>query len=227
MANENSAKRNLTLVRGVASELGGGWTADPGMEEWMLSLVRDDGARLHVRVGGYKNEGRISFSGSFPKFADGQQYYSRETFKITVSTSRSTATIAREIKSRLLDAGYEVEMAKALADIAQSNAGAVAGLACAKVVASAAGGFAEPTSRVGESVKVSTDIDGVRAIRVSPAYTDHAPEVSFELHGLSPEVAAAVLALVRSGAVPVVEAPASVVVAPAPVAVAVVDTTLV
>jgi len=75
-------------------------------------LVGPDDKRIHAVLDGYRKEGRISISGTYPRDKAGRYYGGMQAQRaaITVAKDKCEGKIAREIKSRLLPT-YEAELA--------------------------------------------------------------------------------------------------------------------
>jgi hypothetical protein len=90
----------------IAEALGEGWSvADvvTAYEQAPAQLDGPNGAGLHLRHGGWRNEGRIRIRGELhPAYKP----HLAPKFEISVADTKSAATIARDITRRILDAGY-------------------------------------------------------------------------------------------------------------------------
>lgn len=102
---------------------------DNGAEWRNPVILGPDGERLHIRVGGYQNMGRIEVGGSFGDLPDGSQWFphlnmSREHRSPTagISMSKTPAQIAGDIKRRVLHAGYRFYMGEYRKRIAEQTA---------------------------------------------------------------------------------------------------------
>src|SRR5258708_6593089 len=104
------------------------WTAkrriSPDGDElrWNADLVRDaDGAAISICIGGYRNEGRVTFRPTWPKYGDGTSYTPRAYPSITCSAERHAKGLAREIERRLL-VDYNPAYRAALDEVRASDA---------------------------------------------------------------------------------------------------------
>ena len=86
------------------------------------SLVGPDDKEIHATLDGYRKQGRIALSGTYPRDKAGRYYGGMQNQRaaITVAKDKCEGKIAREIKSRLLPT-YEAELAKIRARIKKSD----------------------------------------------------------------------------------------------------------
>jgi hypothetical protein len=182
------------------------WTAkrriSPDGEELPQSadLVRDlDGAAVSLCVGGYRNEGRVTFRPSWPKYADGRYYTPRAYPSITCSAERPAKALAREIERRLL-VDYDPAYRAALDAIRASDAAATEAWSAAERIARCVGAeLPRETNhnqqRNGEAVQIHGGPSNVYRLKVHPAYADRPTSVSFEVNDLDVETTLRALAL--------------------------------
>ena len=187
----------LPLAHRIAAHLPG-WHVTT--EHDVSYLVRADGARIVIPA--WRQRGRVSFVGCWPRYADGSNYYAtRDRFEITCSETRSPEAMARDIQRRLLP-GYDPAFAEALAFVEKHDGFAGDASTVARRIAAVVGGEVVPQRRSGDAVHVRAPAASLYRLTVSPAYesTTHAREmgVSFEVHALDPETAAEVLAVIAA-----------------------------
>ena len=86
------------------------------------SLVGPDDKEIHATLDGYRKQGRIALSGTYPRDKAGRYYGGMQNQRaaITVAADKCEGKIAREIKSRLLPT-YLAELAKIRARIKKSD----------------------------------------------------------------------------------------------------------
>jgi hypothetical protein len=180
-----------------------GWAveapAPDRLDETRVYIARaSDGARVLAQVGGWQNEGRISFSGCWPRFRDGSPYYGGKSVSITCSASRTPEAIARDFSRRFLPS-FDEEHALALVYVKTSDVRAGDADAIAERIADVVGGEVQGRNRANEPVHIFTRSMAVHRLVVRPAYGSDAdgepPRVDFEVHGVSPETAARMLAI--------------------------------
>jgi hypothetical protein len=190
------------LAYAIAEHLPG-WTVRLREDcEW-CDLIRSDGAAICVQVGGFRNEGRVTFRGLHPKFKDGRTYSGGEYVNITCSATREPKAIAKEIQRRLLPR-YDHVYATALAYVTSHDERGEEAHAVASRLASIIGGTVGENKMLrGDGVRVFGEPESVHRILVQPAYSSssgdwgHPVRVDFEVHGLDPETASQVLQLIR------------------------------
>jgi hypothetical protein len=86
----------------IAAAMGEGWSVQPGYGRRDAHLAGPDNIRLHVQWG-YGNVDRMTISGSLPdELSEHRKYSSGREPEIGVSTSKTPAQIARDIRRRLL-----------------------------------------------------------------------------------------------------------------------------
>jgi hypothetical protein len=130
----------VPLGQEIARNLPDGWTLGGiDMDLRGVQLVGPDNGHLYVSPLNYGKTDRLEISGSYPQ----NSVYDLPRFEITVSTSRGAATIAREIKRRILDAGYLVSLAKVHADNATMAANHATRRALAEELAAVLGARVE------------------------------------------------------------------------------------
>ena len=199
-----------------------GWSVAPSrfQDQHFTDLVRNDGARIAIYVGGpsgWAPKDRVVFAGQWPKFRDGSNYYASEPCpRITCRADRSAEKLAGEITRRLLPA-YDAAYAKASEYVAQSNAAVGEAENIAARFVSMLGAEAKIThSRRGDAQRIWAPLESIYGLSVDPAWGDSPVSVAMEIRNLAPEVAFAVLEMIqeheaRANAAPVrVEAPVSV-----------------
>lgn len=203
MSRDRSAA--ITIARGVAPLLSGNWRAEQLDEGECAYLVRADGAEIGLDVGGYRRDGRVAFWGLTPKYKDGTRYWGGGPRpQITCSATRSHAELAREVARRLLPQ-YDHAFAEALAYVTKHDASMDEAEAVAQRLAGVVGGTAGPDvygrKRHGDGVEIRGVPHAVHRLLVRHAYhgIDADPvRVDFEVHGLAPQTAAEVLAVIKA-----------------------------
>jgi hypothetical protein len=166
-------------------------------------LVRAvDGAAISLYLGGYRNEGRVTFRATWPKYRDGQSYTPRTYFAITCSAERAPKALAREIERRLL-VDYEPAYRTALEHVRASDGAATDAWTAAERIAQAIGAELPSETRrgrprTGEAVELYGGPAGVYRLRVHPAYSEGAISVSFEVHDLDVDTTLRVMALLNA-----------------------------
>jgi hypothetical protein len=167
------------------------------------TLKRDvDGAEIHVRVGGYRNEGRVTFRAGWPRFRDGTAYVPREYLSIKCSARRAPAALAREIERRLL-AAYDPAYREALDYVRASDAAAGEAARAAERLAAAIGAELPKRGsyrqqRNGEAVELLGGPSSAYRIKVTPGYGERSLGVSFEVHNIDEMTARKILTLLGS-----------------------------
>jgi hypothetical protein len=197
-------RATIELARAVAPLLPRGWRFEaPGEEHYWGTIVRDaDGARINVQVGGFRNVGRATFRGCWPRYHDGTHYHHGKTVEITVSAKRAAEAIAKEVVRRFLP-DYDAAFADALAYVRGSDGAAFEANLVAARIASVVGGTVDAVKmRNGDGAYVRQRLEPVHRLRVRPAYGSglHSQDcrVDFEAHGLDPDVALEVLEIIRA-----------------------------
>ncbi len=136
-------------------------------------LVRDaDGARISLCVGGYRQEGRVTFRTNWPKYHDGRLYQPRAYPSITCSAGRDAKALAREIERRLL-VDYNPAYRAALDAVRASDAAAGEAWHTAERIGEAIGAELPAAShppRNGEAVQLRGGPEGVWGLSVHPGY---------------------------------------------------------
>jgi hypothetical protein len=207
MGARDDAKATHDLAAEIVQHLPG-WRLDVPRasddEMWpndWVDFVREDGATIRMRVGGYRAEGRVSFYGMWPTFRDGTSYWHGKRAKITCSASRSPESIARDLLRRFLPA-YAPEFAKAAAYVRTHDANAAEAEAVASRIAMTIGARVGDGKRGrGDGVILFDEPEAVRRLVVRPAYNEREIEVDFQVHGLDAATAAEVLAIIRASEV--------------------------
>jgi hypothetical protein len=196
-----------TLALRIAAHLSGPerWTAqrhsvDPGARRGFAELRREgDGAEIGVSVGGYREEGRVTFRAHWPRFKDGRQWTPRKHLAITCSAGRDPRALAREVERRLL-VDYEPAYREALDYVRKSDAAADDARCTAERIAVAIGAElpregSYQQQRSGERVDLHGGPPSVRRLQVRPGYSDAPTSVSFEVHDLDEQTALRLLTL--------------------------------
>jgi hypothetical protein len=201
-----------------------GWVArPPGERYWTARIERPaDGGAISITVGDRLARGRVVFRPSWPTYSDGRQYstparpckhpkpfadarscsdcmhHSWKRWEITVAETRTPQAMVREIERRLL-VDYDVSMREARVQMAAVERRADEADLVGQRLAGIVEGIVRTRSyRTGEKVEVSTPhTRAVYRLEVSPGYEDTPVRVAFQLHGLAPEVAAQVLAIIQ------------------------------
>jgi hypothetical protein len=160
-------------------------------------LVRpDDGAQLGVYVGGYRQEGRVTFRAHWPKYRDGRPYTPRVYHSITCSAQRDPKALARDIERRLL-AEYEPAYRQALDEIRASDVAAETVWHAAERIAHTLGAeMPRDQPNNGANVALYGGRANVYRLEVHPPYNDEPVRVSFQVGGLDEQAALEVLALI-------------------------------
>lgn len=161
-----------------------------------------DGAAIHLRIGGYRSEGRVTFRACWPQFHDGRAYTPRAYLTITCRADHSPAALAREIERRLLP-DYDAAYRAALDDVRASDAAAEGAARAADRIARAIGAaLPRPGSyrrqRNGDAVDIVGAPESVYQLQVSPAYGDRPLGVSFRVGGIDEATALQVLAILAA-----------------------------
>jgi hypothetical protein len=189
------------------------WTAKrritPDGEELPQSadLVRDlDGAGISLYLGGYRNEARVAFRSTWPKYGDGRSYAPRAYLSITCSAERPPKALAQEIERRLL-ADYGPAYRAALDAISASDAAAAEAWRAAERIARCLGAeVPSETSHVrrhnGDAVESHGGPPKVYRLKVHPAHSDSPTSVSFEVHNVDVETTLRAMALLAGKSEP-------------------------
>lgn len=226
---EEQGRLDQETSRGIALALlplmPPGWRVEmpsPAKEyAYWAYLVHRTGASIMVRVGGWRNEGRVKFQPCWPTYADGRTYSTpprytptkwdgrdwrtarmdAEDWSITVSAKRAPKAMASELARRLLPA-YEVMHAVAVEETRDTNAHTDEAGVVAKSLATVVGGsIVESSYKTHEQQHIRAPGMVVHRLRVHPHYGGarggQPCRVDFEVHGLDPETAARCLALIR------------------------------
>lgn len=175
-----------------------GWRVEPSEHGW-IDLVRNDGARVRMTVGGWRSEGRATFRGVYPKFRDGETYYGAKVASITCNASRPPRELAREIARRLLPV-YDCQYASARSFISShDDRDAEATLVASRIAATIGGKLRVGYSRNGDGVHIHGEPHAVSRLVVLPAYGDTVgARVNFTVSDLDPDTAAHVLQIIRA-----------------------------
>jgi len=180
-----------------------GWTiaACPYDSAHWCDLVRKDGATMRVYAGpaGWVPDGRVEIAGVFPRTKDGQSVvgWRESTPKITCSIARGPKTIAAEITRRLLPAYLaRFDHLKSVVEQKDSTSDE-ADVVASRLVAQLGEGASTSRERsyTGDTRKIWAKLEGVYRLGVRPASDGVC--VDMELHGVAPETAAAVLAIIQ------------------------------
>lgn len=120
----NDKMKNVAALLGAYTSEPWAWQEpeEPALWNPSGSLVGPDDKRIHAVLDGYRKEGRISISGTYPRDKAGRYYGGMQAQRaaITVAKDKCEGKIAREIKSRLLPT-YLAELAKIRARIKKSD----------------------------------------------------------------------------------------------------------
>jgi hypothetical protein len=161
-------------------------------------LIRDaDGACIGLHVGGFRQQGRVSFRTNWPKYHDGRIYQPRAYPSITCSAGRDGKALAREIERRLL-VDYNPAYRAALDAVRASDAAAGEAWRTAERIGEAIGAELPAASRAprnGEAVQLRGGPESVWQLSVHPGYDGSPATVRLELHDLDEKTALRVLAI--------------------------------
>lgn len=183
------------LAAGIARELGAGWW--PFAADHLRGAgLRHGDKRLHVVLDDWQRRGRLVISGLWPRYADGQHWYPRKRVEITCAATRAPKEIAKEIRRRLLPA-YEIEFARAIADVRQTdNRQEEAQLVAERLAAAIGGTLGRGGHLHTNDVHIRGAPERIYRLRVAPACSWDDVRVHFEVSGLDPDTAAEVLAVI-------------------------------
>jgi hypothetical protein len=176
-------------------------TMDPDTRFAELARL-EDGAELGVTVGGYRQEGRVTFRAHWPKYRDGQTFSPRTYLSISCNAARDPEALARDIERRLL-ADYNPAYRNALDEVRASDAAARVAWDAAERIARAVGAtLPEPERRPnnGAAVRLHGGPADVDEIKVHPPYGDNPVRVSFDATNLDEKTALEVLAIIARSA---------------------------
>lgn len=179
-----------------------GWSAEIPDEGDCAYLVRADGARIALDVGGYRRDGRVCFWGLPPKYKDGHQYWwtRDERFEITCDAKRSPDLLAREVKRRLLSR-YDHAFAQALAEVKKFDEAMDDAESVAARIASIIGGTPGPDifgrKRHGDGIQIRNEPQVISRLLVR-GHAHEPTTVDFDVHGLDPQTAAEVLEIIKA-----------------------------
>lgn len=120
----NDKMKNVAALLGAYTSEPWAWQEPDEPALWNPSgeLVGPDDKEIHATLDGYRKQGRIALSGTYPRDKAGRYYGGMQNQRaaITVAADKCEGKIAREIKSRLLPT-YLAELAKIRARIKQSD----------------------------------------------------------------------------------------------------------
>lgn len=120
----NDKMKNVAALLGAYTSEPWAWQEPEEPALWNPSgeLVGPDDKEIHATLDGYRKQGRIALSGTYPRDKAGRYYGGMQNQRaaITVAADKCEGKIAREIKSRLLPT-YLAELAKIRARIKQSD----------------------------------------------------------------------------------------------------------
>jgi len=120
----NDKMKNVAALLGAYTSEPWAWQEpeEPALWNPSGSLVGPDDKEIHATLDGYRKQGRIALSGTYPRDKAGRYYGGMQNQRaaITVAADKCEGKIAREIKSRLLPT-YLAELAKIRARIKQSD----------------------------------------------------------------------------------------------------------
>ncbi len=157
------------------------------------TLTRDaDGAAIHVRIGGWRNEGRVTFCARWPRFHDGRQYAPRDYLSITCKASRdcSPRTIPRTEPPSSMSA--RATRRRALPSASRNGWREQSAPSCR-----APEGYRQ--ERNADAVELLGGRRNLYRLKVSAAYCDRPLRVSFEVSDVDEETALRILALLPAG----------------------------
>lgn len=180
-----------------------GWVVCPPKEgETWADLIRGDGARIRITVGGYRMDGRITFRGCWPQYQDGTIYSGGATPSITCAQGTSIEGMVRHVMRRLLPE-YDPVYAEAHHYVSRRDArSAEAEIVAHRIAGTIGACVGRNNSRRGDGVSIVDEPEVVRQLVVRPAYDgvdgERGPSVDFAVHGLDPETAARVLEIIRA-----------------------------
>lgn len=131
---------------------------DPNKRTAILSQLTSK-AKLHIRNGGWKNEGRIRISGEYPQSVHWYRH-ERELESISITETKTAVTIAAEIQRRLFPK-YLPEFEKAITSAKEHDEYIDTRLANIKSLASIAGAkfYHDPPSNREPSFRFGGDGD--------------------------------------------------------------------
>ena len=120
----NDKMKNVAALLGAYTSEPWAWQEpeEPALWNPSGSLVGPDDKEIHATLDGYRKQGRIALSGTYPRDKAGRYYGGMQNQRaaITVAKDKCEGKIAREIKSRLLPT-YLAELAKIRARIKKSD----------------------------------------------------------------------------------------------------------
>jgi len=120
----NDKMKNVAALLGAYTSEPWAWQEpeEPALWNPSGSLVGPDDKEIHATLDGYRKQGRIALSGTYPRDKAGRYYGGMQNQRaaITVAADKCEGKIAREIKSRLLPT-YLAELAKIRARIKKSD----------------------------------------------------------------------------------------------------------
>ncbi len=120
----NDKMKNVAALLGAYTSEPWAWQEPDEPALWNPSgeLVGPDDKEIHATLDGYRKQGRIALSGTYPRDKAGRYYGGMQNQRaaITVAADKCEGKIAREIKSRLLPT-YLAELAKIRARIKKSD----------------------------------------------------------------------------------------------------------
>ena len=161
-------------------------------------LVRDsDGARISLCVGGYRQEGRVTFRTNWPKYHDGTAFQPRAYPSITCGAGRDAKGLAQEIERRLL-VDYNPAYRAALDAVRASDAAAGEAWSTAERIGEAIGAelpAANHRPRNGEAVQLHGGPENLWRLSVHPGYDGSPATVRVEADDLDEKTALRVLAV--------------------------------
>lgn len=118
----NDKMKNVAALLGAYTSEPWAWQEREALWNPSGSLVGPDDKEIHAVLDGYRKQGRIALSGTYPRDKAGRYYGGMQNQRaaITVAKDKCEGKIAREIKSRLLPT-YLAELAKIRARIKKSD----------------------------------------------------------------------------------------------------------
>lgn len=178
---------------GLAPCLGSGWRPRPGARPGTAVVCHPDGRA--IVIGPARAAGRLYISGQYPREWDVR--HDDHAVAITVSATRDLASVAADIRRRLLSR-YEPVLARAQADIARAGRESAAReLLAARIIAAVPGATTDGAQPRENGIKVY--LPGHAEVMITGGGT----RVSLSLPGLTAAAALRVLAaLPPAGPVP-------------------------
>lgn len=190
-AGRTDAAAYLANVRAIVAELEGQWTTtDPDANPYHVTATRADGLKLafYLEGGHWNDTARAEVSYTHPRYFE-VRHYDDQAPRVNVTTTRKPATVAADLERRLIP-DAETMHAHILQRIADVDAYHTSKATNLERMTAAAGATAW-----------GTDDDGFRLRAAGIAFGDvkaGREDVAISLHGVTPELAAAILELVAT-----------------------------